>query len=311
MRLHNTESASNMKAFGARRAGSAIALPLVMLLPLLGGCETLDMGGFNILSTQQEIQLGEELSAEIEEQKAVLDEESVQRYVQEIGQRLAQQAPRQDVRYTFKVIDAPETVNAFALPGGYMYLYTGLMKLCENEAELAGVMAHEIGHVVARHHGERLTQQYGFDVLTRIILGDDPRSTARIAANLAGTAGFMHFSREAEREADRIAVELLWRAGYNPEAMITFMDKMRREQAAAGGQRAPAILASHPPTEERIHLLTQFIQRYPSGERARRSPNADVYQRRALEPLRAHLEESRQPRQGGSASWGAAPVGAS
>ncbi|MFP4190679.1 MAG: M48 family metallopeptidase [Candidatus Hydrogenedentota bacterium] len=252
-----------------------------LLLVAAGGCETLSAPSINLLSTRQEVQLGRELAGEIEQQEVVHEDEQLQEYVQDIGRRLAGVARRRDMEYRFTVIDEPDTVNAFALPGGHMYLYTALMKLVRNEAELAGVMAHEIGHVAARHHGERLTRVYGYNLLMRVLLGDDPGAAANIASNLVE----MNFSRENEREADAIAVEMLWGAGYDPGAMLTFMEKMREEEQRQGtGPRLP-ILSSHPATQERIALLRQHIARYPAEERARRSANAAEYRKQVLNRL--------------------------
>lgn len=254
---------------------------LAVWLVAAGGCETLPAPSINLLSTQQEVQLGRELAGEIEQQETIHEDEQLQEYVEDIGRRLARVARRRDVEYRFTVIDDPETVNAFALPGGHMYLYTGLMKLMENEAELAGVMAHEIGHVAARHHGERLTRVYGYNLLMRVLLGDDPGAAANVASHLVE----MNFSRENEREADAIAVEMLWRAGYDPGAMLTFMEKMREEEQRRGTGPSLPILSSHPATQERITLLRQHIERYPAEERARRTPSAAEYREQVLTRL--------------------------
>ena len=256
---------------------AAVAAFLVMAC----GCETLPAPPINILSTQQEVQLGRELADEIEEQKPIHGDAELQEYVRGIGRRLARVAPRRDVEYRFTVIDEPDTVNAFALPGGHMYLYTGLMRLAENEAELAGVMAHEIGHVAARHHGERLTRMYGYNLLVRVLLGDDPGAAANIASNLVE----MNFSRENEREADTIAVELLWRAGYDPGAMLTFMEKMREQEQRRGAAPSLPFLSSHPPTQERIALIRQHLARYPADERAQRSAYTAEYREQVLNRL--------------------------
>ena len=254
---------------------------VAVFLAAASGCETLPAPSINLLSTQQEVELGRELADEIEQKEAIHEDEQLQAYVRDIGRDLARVAPRRDVDYQFTVIDEPDTVNAFALPGGHMYLYTGLMKLMENEAELAGVMAHEIGHVAARHHGERLTRMYGYNLLVSVLLGDDPGAAANIASHLVE----MNFSRENEREADAIAVEMLWRAGYDPGAMLTFMEKMREQEQRRGAAPSLPFLSSHPPTQERIALLRQHLARYPAEERARRSANAAEYREQVLNRL--------------------------
>lgn len=239
----------------------------------------------NILSTQQEIELGRQVAAEVEKKEKLLADPDIQAYVRQIGQRLSRVSPRLDLNYTFKVIDAPDTVNAFALPGGFMYVYTGLMKLCENEAELASVMAHEMGHVAARHHGESLTRQYGIDIIRRILLGDEPNATVQLVADVLGTAHVMRFSRANEREADRLGMEMLFRAGYRPEAMVTFMHKLLAEERKHGGRTWLPIFASHPPTEERLRLLQTLCRRYPQPMRDSSPVYADRYRDRALARL--------------------------
>ncbi len=269
----------------SRLHGEAFALAIIMAALASGGCETLDGQPINLLNTQQEIQLGRELADEIEEREEILDDAAVQSYVREIGHRLAQHAHRQDVEYRFTVIDAPDTVNAFALPGGHMYVYTGLMKLCRNEAELAGVMAHEIGHVAARHHGEGITRMYGYSIVMRALLGEDPGTLTRIASQFLGTAGHAYFSRQNEREADQIAAALLWRAGYNPEALLGFMQQLEAYKAERGHTANIPLFATHPPTSERMHLISQYVSRFPREQRAQRPVHADRYHEKALDRL--------------------------
>jgi len=267
-------------------AGDGILAAAVLIIcTVLVGCATIQSMQFNLLSTQQEIKLGQQLSTEIERQETMLDNTGVQAYIDEIGGRLAQLAPRQDVEYTFEVIDAPDKINAFALPGGYMYVYTGLMKLCDNEAELAAVMAHEIGHIACRHHGESMTRQFGYNMIMSIVLGEDAGALTQLGAELLGTTGAMYFSRENEREADRVGMDLLVRAGYNPHAMLEFLGKLMAEDEKRGGGRGLPIFASHPATAERIARLQTLTDQYPQEIRDDSPFYSDRYRRTALEPL--------------------------
>jgi len=251
----------------------------------LTGCETLEGGqSFNLLSTEQEVELGKQVSAEVEKQEKMLDDAAIQAYVGQIGQRLARVSSRQDIAYTFKVFDAPDTVNAFALPGGNMYIYTGLMKICQNEAELAAVMAHEMGHVAARHHGESMTRQYGYNLIASLLLGDNPKAAAQLAAGLIGQTITARYSREQEREADALGMEFMFRAGYSPDAMISFMQKLQAEESKGGGQWLP-IFASHPPTTERLQLLGAMLQRYPAELRRQSPTYPERYQQQVLARL--------------------------
>lgn len=254
----------------------------------LQGCVTPEGGQQpNILSTEQEIALGDKMSAEVLANEKVLDDPAMQGYIKEIGARLARTSPRQDVPYEFTVIDNPETVNAFALPGGHMYIYTGLMKLCENEAQLASVMAHEIGHVAGHHHGESLTRQYGYSMLIGFILGDHSSQGAEMAAQLLGTVGELRFSRGQESEADRLGLDMLWRAGYKPDAMVAFMERMlENEQEQGRGRPALQFLSSHPATADRIAALQTLVAQYPADLRATSPVYAERYQQNVLNRLK-------------------------
>ena len=255
------------------------------------GCATMGEGGFlanlNMVSTQEEVQLGQRFAVEVEKQEKVHSDPELQAYVREVGQRIARVAPRQDVTFTFSVIDAPDTVNAFALPGGYIYYYTGLMNICESEAELAAVMAHEIAHVSARHHGEMITRQMGMQTLADIILGENPRAAASMVTQLFSSGIAARFSRVQEREADQMGMDILYRAGYQPEAMVSFMNKLLAyDQQQGGGSHALPIFATHPSPEERVQLLQALMQRYPRDQRQERQLGADRYKAQVLSRIK-------------------------
>ncbi len=255
----------------------------LFLLAVVGvsGCATLEeytgistggggglISNLNLISTEKEVQLGQQFSSEVEKEEPLLDNPAMQQYVSEVGMRLAQKAPRQDVPYGFTVIDAPDTVNAFALPGGYMYIYTGLMKICENEAELAAVMAHEIAHVSAKHHGEMMTRQTGMEVISAIALGENPGAAASLAKQLFTKGISARYSRSQEREADSLGMDILYKAGYPPEAMVSFMNKLLEVDQKSGGGRALPLFATHPSPEERVDLLQTLMQQYPAEVRS-------------------------------------------
>ena len=248
----------------------------------IAGCATLEeytgisgTGGggglitnLNLVSTDKEVQLGQQFSAEVEKEEPLLNNPAIQQYVEEVGGRLARYSPRQEISYSFKVINAPDTVNAFALPGGYMYLYTGLMKLCANEAELAAVMAHEIAHVSGKHHGEMMTRQTGMEAITAIALGENPGAAAALASQLFTKGISARFSRTQEREADSVGMDILYRAGYPPDAMISFMNKLLALDRESGGTRSLPIFATHPSPEERVTLLQDLMCQYPAESRS-------------------------------------------
>lgn len=153
--------------------------------------------------------------------------------------------------------------HAFAIPGGHTYVNTGLIKAAESETELAAVMAHEMNHVVARHSTKQMTQQYGYSLIASLLLGSQAGELSRLAADMFGKAGCMYYSREMESQADFLGVETMYKAGYNPQGMVTFFNKL-----AAAGEREPSKLAkffsSHPETVERIKAIQQEIATLPA-----------------------------------------------
>ncbi len=257
----------------------------VLLIAGFSSCITLEEGRqLNLLTPEQERALGAEVAAEVERTEKVLDDPAIQAYINEIGQRLAAGVERQDVNYQFKVIDAPDTINAFALPGGYMYIYTGLMKLCENEAELASVMAHEIAHVSSYHHGESLTRAYGYQMLMSVVMGQSQNNLARLVAGFTGQTGMMYFSRQNEREADAKGMNYLVRAGYNPSAMAEFMEKMMQATGGAQARNIP-LFSSHPATQERVQNMRAQMQQYAPEVRQNNPFHAERYRETVLNRL--------------------------
>jgi len=275
-------------AFQRRWARERLAehILALALCATAAGCAVFQNIQLNLLSTEQEIKLGQQVATEVEKKEKLLDNAEIQAYVRDIGQRLAAVSPRRDVQYTFKVIDAPDKVNAFALPGGFMYVYTGLMRILENEAELAGVMAHEIGHIAGRHHGESMTRQFGYNFLMSIILGEDANALAELGSQLLGAAGAMYYSRDNEREADQLGVSFLYGAGYKPEAMLTLMGKLSAEDGKRGGGFSLPIFASHPPTEERAQRLQALVEQYPQNVRDSRPLYTERYRQKVLDVLK-------------------------
>ena len=262
-------------------------ISLVCALSLFGvvSCTTTGMnrGQFNLISTAQEVEMGDRFADEIAKQHTFLEAPAIQQYVQGIGGRLAAVSDRQDIEYHFTVIDNREQVNAFALPGGWLYVYTGLLERAETEGEVAAVLAHEIGHVAARHHTEQMTKQLGYSLLMQLVLGDDPNQYAALAAELFGTLGHLKFSRNDELEADRIALIYLSRAGYRPDAMVTFLEKLQDMSEHEPG-RITAFLSTHPMAAVRVEKARSLLDSYaePAAEEIER------YRTTVLEPLEKH-----------------------
>ena len=216
--------------------------------------------GQSLVSTETEIALGEKFAAQTEEREKILQDSHIQAYVRQLAQPLVEQGAmdRPEITYRITVLDNPGQINAFAIPGGHIYVYTGLLLAAENEAELAGVLAHEIGHVVGRHSANQLATQMGLQVLTEVALGQEPEELAGEIATWANVGALSRFSRDDERESDTYAVAYLSAAGYDPRGLLTFFAKLRQLEA---GKRSGLenLLASHPPTDERIKRLEKLI----------------------------------------------------
>jgi predicted Zn-dependent protease len=236
---------------------------LLMITGLSSGCAVSkdDIRGFNIISLQEEKQLGARFVVEVEKQRKVVTDPQVQGYLDRLGNRLLTGVRAREFDFTFKAV-RDDSVNAFAVPGGHVYVHTGLIKAAQNETELASVMAHEINHVVARHGTQQLTQQYGYGLVIQLILGQNPNLLAQLASTLFGQGAFMAYSRSMENQADYLGVETMYRAGYDPRGMISFFKKIDTIN-----QRNPGALeqffSSHPMTGERLRNVQIEISKLP------------------------------------------------
>ncbi len=219
------------------------------------------IGGFNLVSIQEEKQLGKQFAAEIEKQHQVVTDPLVQSYVSRIGNRLLTGARSRDFAYTFKVVK-DDSVNAFAVPGGHIYVHSGLIKKVGSEAELAAVMAHEISHAVARHGTQQLTQRYGASLVLQLLLGQDPGLLSQLAASLFSQGAFMAYSRGMETQADYLGVETMYRAGYDPRGMLSFLKKLDSMHRSSPGSVAQ-FFSSHPLTATRIQEVQLDIAKLP------------------------------------------------
>jgi hypothetical protein len=233
---------------------------VLMVCSLLRGVAVAQ--GLFRLNERDEIELGRRAAIEAEKEHPVLDDWRITRYVNRLGQDLAFASGRTQIRYQFKVLDNTE-IHAFALPGGFIYVTRGMIESMENESELAGVISHEIAHVVARHHvgqarraaivrflGTTLGWVIGRDLLSRV-------TTALVQRMARGS--LMRFSREAEREADRIATQTLFQAGYDPRGLMTVFSRLASIRQQTPG-RLDRFFATHPSFEERTDNVAEQIQ---------------------------------------------------
>lgn len=236
------------------------AFPLVFALSLSDCTAVRQQLGLALISEETELNLGRKLAAQVEKQEKPLADQRVQTYVRQVVAPIAQHSlqDRPGIEYQVTVIDDPKQVNAFALPGGYVYVYSGLLKAADNEAELAGGMAHEIGHVVGRHSANQLAAQYGIELLTQLALGEDAGKLGEMAASLAGAGAMARFSRDDERDADGYGFKYMTACGYDPRALLTFFTKLEQLEKTRPSD-LERLFASHPPTPERVTRIEQLI----------------------------------------------------
>src|SRR5262252_1649995 len=216
----------------------------------------------NWFSIEKEMALGKGLAQEVERSSKLIDDPVVTEYVNRVGQNLVRNSDAK-VPFTIKVIDSDE-VNAFALPGGFFYVNSGLVLRAQEESELAGVMAHEISHVTARHGTCQATKGELTQLLSIPAMIFIPYTWAGYAMyqgmNLAIPLTFLKFSRDAEREADFLGIQYMYKAGYDPNAYVTFFERIQADEKRRPGS-IPKVFSTHPPTPQRIENTQKEIAR--------------------------------------------------
>ncbi len=220
--------------------------------------------GFNQFSPQQDIQLGQQAAAEVNRTMPILPESSpVTQYVQRIGKELAAHAPG-DIKwpFSFHVVNQKE-INAFALPGGPIYINLGTIQAADDEAELAGVIAHETSHVVLRHSTQQASKaaiaQLPLAVLGGVLPQGAAGQLARLGISFGAQSVFLKYSRDAEREADLLGSQIMYDTGYDPYSMAEFFTKLEKQ----GGPGAPQFLSDHPSPGNRVEVVKEAISKYP------------------------------------------------
>jgi predicted Zn-dependent protease len=243
--------------------------------PELIGKRNINKLQINFYSFDKEVAVGRQFAQEVDRSAKLVEDPIIVEYINKVGQNLVLHSDAK-VPFTIKVIDADE-INAFALPGGFFYVNKGLILAADNEAELAGPMAHEIAHVAARHGVEQASKGeiVNWGSLPLIFLGGWGGFAARNVASLAIPMGFLKFGRNAEYEADMLGVQYLWATGYDPNAMSTFFEKLQAQEKKKPGTMA-RIFSTHPMVGDRIEKVNALIARFP--ERSEYTINTSEFQ---------------------------------
>lgn len=216
------------------------------------------------ISQQQEVQMGQEYAQQINAQLPIVRDPEINRYVNVLGDSIARLTSRRDLDWQFFVVDSKE-VNAFAVPGGFVYVNRGLIERSDNMDELAGVLGHEIGHVVKRHTVKQMEKQQGANVgitLACVLTGVCNNQAAGAAINVLGGAVFARFSRQDEAEADQEGFNNVVRAGISPAGMVTMFQKLLEERKSHPGA-VESMFLTHPLEEDRIQAIQARINQIP------------------------------------------------
>jgi predicted Zn-dependent protease len=230
--------------------------------PQLIGKRDINKGQLALYSIDREVALGRQLAAEIDRSSKFVTDPMVTEFVNRIGQNIVLHSDAK-IPFTIKVIDS-EDVNAFALPGGFLYVHRGLLEAADNEAEVAGVLAHEIAHVTARHGIEQASkgELINYASIGLIFVGGIGGYIAQQALSLAIPLTFLKFSRGAEKEADRLGAQYMWASGYDPNALVSFFEKLQAKEKGKPGTLSK-VFSTHPMTGDRIKEVQALIPRFP------------------------------------------------
>lgn len=254
------------------RARGALVTTL-LATALAGGCAT--FGSANYVSLDEEWELGRQLEADLARRLDLVQDPTIRDYVNRVGQRMVQQTSMSDRPWRFHVV-RDGSINAFNVPGGLVYVHTGLLAEAGSAAEFAGALSHEIGHGLARHGTRRMSQMMEANLLASVLLGENPGTIAQIGAQIAAAGAFANFSRADEREADEMAVELMAATGYHPEGLARLLERLMREGTGSG------FFSTHPAPEERVeNVRAMAAEMNTSGLRMDESGFATVRSRAA------------------------------
>ena len=242
---------------------------LTMLAMFLFQTNCSQVGQYNTFSTDEEILIGQRYSSQIEKDLSINQNTEINRYINEIGQKLVAVSKRNNIQFTFKFVKE-NAVNAFALPGGFCYVNTGLILFSDNESQLSSVISHQIGHVVAAHSAKRMSKSRLInqvlalgEILGMIFIGQSTTENALIVADIASTGALLKYSRNDELEADRLAIQQMHDAGINPKGSQQFFKKISSKDTN-NSTALDQIMSTHPATEDRIKQAAKIIEKLPN-----------------------------------------------
>lgn len=234
-----------------------------LLLPfLICGCTTIynpatERKESLLIDTAQELSIGQDMDKELRRNLKISHNIIMENRLDSIGKKISAVSDRQDITYAFRLVEDKE-LNAFAVPGGFIFVNTGLMSAA-NDDELACVLGHEIGHVAARHSAKAIQSNLGYQLLANIAIGATGQQYLGAALDSIYTLGSLKYSRADETLADRLAVRYAMRSGYNPYGMATFLEKLKMEEKKRGANFMPVFLRSHPDVDKRIKAVVDEI----------------------------------------------------
>jgi predicted Zn-dependent protease len=227
------------------------------------------LAAISLVSVDQEIAIGKQANAQVRTQVPEFRDAHTVAYVRDVGARLIRHADGAKYPYSFHVADYQE-INAFALPGGPIWVHRGLLHASRNESQFAGVVAHEIAHISRRHAADQLTKatvtNWGLSLLGAILGNDGGAFAARMAAGFLANGIFLKFGRDDEREADRVGLQMLTRAGWDARGMVELFEILRQEQKR-DPHRVETFFSTHPPPQDRITRLQQEVAKHRPGRR--------------------------------------------
>ena len=251
-----------------RTVALAATLGLALALaPMAQAQRTQVKPGWNMFSPRQDVEVGQQVAYEAERQLPLVYDSRVDDYLNTLGHRLAAHAPGERFPYTYKMVNDP-TINAFALPGGPVYINRGVIDAAENEAQLAGVMAHETAHVALRHGTNQASKAYlaQFPLAILGVMGRNSGGAllAQLGGGFAANSLFLKYSRNAETQADVLGAQILYDSGYDPRALVQFLDRI---QSRSRGGSSSVFFSNHPNPENRAGRVNQEVQRLGGGGR--------------------------------------------